>query len=530
MAAVLYSVPDSLLAFALAANARNRYHCRAMKNIAFVAAVLLIVAFGCQTPKKNGWLTLPKEKRSQFLGQALADDPFRHMLQAPALPDGTSGALGPFAPVQQHVMLPDLVAEEAERDRIRTLATAPREGAPGYLQPLNPWNGPFATRTKQRTLEQDIIRHVSGGEYETVAGRQYIIDEPLFDWEKEEKKKGFDWSVLDPTKFASKVRGWLGMGPDEAKANEAMQKGREILLDNPDLSDKRKSQEAARHFVEAGKRHPNSLTEEDALHLAGECYFFADDYSNAFTSYQQLMIKYRHSKHMDNAARRLFLIARYWEGESEKSFSTFNFSNNSLPRYDTFGFAKKAYETIFVNDPLGPYSDDALMALATAYLKRGRYQGDDNFNRAAFYYKQLREEYPTSPHTARAYENELYARTQAYLGAEHPSRTLEEARKLAEITLRQFGDELGREDKSTILELREGILDKEAERLWTVGQYWDRKRHYGPARLNYEQLIAGYPQTEFAERARRRMTIIEGLPDTPPILGFPINPFRAEEW
>jgi len=170
------------------------------------------------------------------------------------------------------------------------------------------------------------------------------------------------------------------------------------------------------------------------------------------------------------------------------------------------------------------------MALATAYLKRGRHQGDDNFNRAASYYQQLRENYPLSPHIARAYENELFARTQAYLGPDHPSRTLEEARKLAEITMRQFGNELDSEGRAALLDMKESILDKKAERLWTVGQFWDRKRYYGAARLQYHQLIEEYPQTEFAERARRRLTIIEGLPDTPPIFGFPINPFRTNEW
>jgi outer membrane protein assembly factor BamD (BamD/ComL family) len=298
---------------------------------------------------------------------------------------------------------------------------------------------------------------------------------------------------------------------------------------NPDLSDSKKNLEAAKHFAEAAKRFPNSLIEEDALHLAGECYYFADDYPNASTAYQQLVIKYHHSKHVDNATRRLFKIGQYWEAESERSFSTFNFSNKSLPRYDTFGFAKKAYETIYINDPLGPVSDDALMALATAYYKRGRYQGDDNFNQAAYYYKQLREEYPLSPHIAKAYENELYARTQAYLGSEHPERTLEEARKLAEVTLRQFGNELDSTDRAGIVEIKEAILDKKAERLWTIGQFWDKKRYYGSARLHYERLIDEYPTSEYADRAQKRLIQIEKLPDTPPIIGFPINPFRTEE-
>ena len=96
--------------------------------------------------------------------------------------------------------------------------------------------------------------------------------------------------------------------------------------------------------------------------------------------------------------------------------------------------------------------------------------------------------------------------------------------------MRQFGGELDHEDKVNMLELRESILTKEAERLWRQGQFWDtRKRHYGSARVYYEKLIDEYPQTEFAERARKRLQLIEGLPDVPPILGRPINPFKAGE-
>ena len=493
-----------------------------MKNIPLLTIISLVFVLGCQTTHNTRWLTPPRGNNAQFFGQTPSNDPFPFPVIFPV--QGTSSpAFDHFAPVQQHVMISDLAEDETDRERLRTLATAERADAPSYLQPLKVWNGPFATRTRQRIMEQDIVRQAS---YQEVSGK-FDIEEPLFeDWEKEEERKGFDWSAMNP--FA-KNRNWLGMGPDEDKANESLQKGREILLSNPDLSNKRQNIEAAKHFADAAKQYPNSLIEEDALHLAGECYYFSDEYPRATTAYQQLMIKYRHSKYVDNAARRLFKIGRYWELESERSFSSFNFSNKSLPRYDTFGFAKKAYETIFMNDPLGPVSDDAVMALATAYFKRGRYQGDDNYNQAAYYYQQLREEYPLSPHIGKAYEYELYARTQAYLGPEHPSRTLEEAQKLAEVAMRQFGGEMNYADKADILEIKESILDKKAERLWTTGQFWDKKRYYGSAKLHYEQLIADYPQTEFAERARRRLTVIEGLPDTPSIFGLPINPFKAEE-
>jgi outer membrane protein assembly factor BamD (BamD/ComL family) len=322
----------------------------------------------------------------------------------------------------------------------------------------------------------------------------------------------------------------MGLGPDENKANASMQKGREILITNPDLKDKKKTLEAAKHFSEAAKKFPDSVLEEDALHLAGECYFFADQYYSAFDAYRKLVIKYQHSKYVDNAVRRIFGIGRYWERSAETKSSYFSFTNKSLPNYDTFGFAKQAYETIFIHDPLGPVSDSALMALATAYLKRGKYQGDDNYNQAAYYFQRLREDHPSSKYLARAYESELYARTRAYMGAEHPGQTLGEAKKLADVTLAQFNGELDGEGKASVLEIKEQILTREAERLWCTGQFYDlNKRHYGSARLHYHTLIKEYPQTAYAEKARKRLEQIEGLPDKPSIFSFPINPFKSEE-
>ncbi|MDR1964271.1 MAG: tetratricopeptide repeat protein, partial [Planctomycetaceae bacterium] len=369
--------------------------------------------------------------------------------------------------------------EEIEKARLAELATAQRKnGTPEYLQPLPKWNGPFETREKKQTIEQDIIRQVGYSE-EKPKGFDNL---PVYDWEKEEQK-GFDWSVLDPVHFFTKVRDWVGLGPDEAKANAAMKKGRELLLATPDLKDRKKCLEAAKQFSEAAKRWSDSLLEEDALHLAGECYFFADDYPKAMKSYQKLLIKYQHSKYVDNGVRRLFKIAQYWEEEDRRGVSTINMTEKSRPAFDTFGYAKKAYETIFINDPNGPVSDDAVMALATAYLRKGRYQGDDHFNHAAYYYNYLRENYPLSDHITKAHEYELEARTHAYMGAEHSSATLDEAQKLAEITLRQFGSELDEKEKEDMVEIKEGIIQRQAEREWTMGQFYDKKQYYGSARL-----------------------------------------------
>ncbi|MCL2744383.1 MAG: hypothetical protein FWE67_11085 [Planctomycetaceae bacterium] len=404
-----------------------------------------------------------------------------------------------------------LLKIEKEQEKLRAEQLAAASQTKPHLQPLPKWNGPFENQSSQETTERDIIRQASHSE---INPRQFVDNTPVFDWEKE-NEKGFDWSVLDPVNFFTKVRDWMGMGPDEKKANAAMKKGRELLLQTPDLKNEKLVLEAAKQFKEAARRAPDSVIEEDALHLAGECYFFADKYASALTMYQKLTIKYHHSKHIDNAVRRLFKIARYWEAEDRRGASSVNMTDKTRPTFDTFGYAKKAYETIYINDPNGPVSDDAVMALACAYLAKGRYQGDVCFEKAAYYFQFLRENYPLSKHIAKAHEYELTARSRAYLGADYNGKTLDEAGKLADVTLRQFNAELGTEEKREVLALKEELIVKQAEREWTLGQYYDKKKYYRSAILYYEKLLDKYPQTEFAEKARNRLEKIKDKPPEP---------------
>ncbi|GHT26572.1 hypothetical protein FACS18942_04290 [Planctomycetales bacterium] len=404
---------------------------------------------------------------------------------------------------------------EKEQEKTRAEALAAASQTKPYLQPLPKWNGPFDDPDSKQTTEQDIIRQAGHVE---INPKQFD-NSPVFDWEKE-NEKGFDWSVLDPVNFFTKVRDWMGMGPNEKKANAAMSKGRELLLQTPNLKDEKKVLEAAKQFKEAARRAPDSVIEEDALHLAAECYFFSDKYANALTMYQKLVIKYQHSKYVDNAVHRLFKIGRYWEEEDRRGVYSVNFTDETRPAFDTFGYSKKAYETIFINDPNGPVSDDAVMALASAFLAKGRYQGDMCFEKAAYYYQYLRENYPLSKHIAKAHEYELLARSRAYLGADYNSKTLDEAGKLADVTLRQFNADLENEDKKEVLALKEGLIVKQAEREWTLGQYYDKKKYYRSARLYYEKLLDKYPQTEFAEKARKRLDEIKDKPPEPDQFGF----------
>ncbi len=403
--------------------------------------------------------------------------------------------------------------EELAREKNRLLEIAKKnqkDGTPKHLQPLPPWGGDFTIReTNGKDPDEKAI--IQASHFEPHVRMDEKIE--LYDWEKDEQK--FDWESLDPVNFFTKVRDWAGFGPDEKKAMALMEKGREIILDNPDLKDRKKSDEAAKLFLQAAKRWPDSVLAEDSLYMAGECYFFSDNYPKALMCYKQLVSDYHQSKHLDTSVRRLFAIGRYWEKQSFIRSEWVNWTDRSRPRTDLFGNAKQAYEAVFTNDPNGPISDDAVMALAMGYLARGKEPGDAAFENAGFYFSYLREHYPNSKHIVKAHEMELHALTNSHHGPEYNMKSIEQAAKLAEQTLRQFGTDLNPDEKREIVEIQEGVLEKTAEHDFTMGLYYEKKRCCAAARMYYEKVVREYPQSPFAEKARTHIAGMEGMPDEP---------------
>ena len=403
--------------------------------------------------------------------------------------------------------------KDAEREAKyqQMLETAKKNPEKPWLDPLPHPLGPFAYR------ETSPTRGLGGEESEykpipfdpITKKPKEVVD--LYDWEKE-TDKNFDWSNFDPAKFTAKVREWMGMGPDERRAAEAMQQAYALMRQNRDFKNTEKNQQAAKLFEKAAKSWPDSVLEEDALFLAGECCYFSDNYGRASKNYQKLVTKHRSTKYMDTSTMRLFRIGRYWEKRCDQGVSFANFQDKTRPMFDTFGYMKRTYEAIYTSDPTGPFGDKALMALAGAYMNRGINQGDSQFVEAATLYASLPDINARSEYVIQARKLELLARSKAYVGAEYDAKSLEEASKLADQTLRQYDHELG-EEKNNILDLKESITNQKAERLYEAGMYYEKKKMYSSARYNYERLLKEYPTSPHYTEVEGRYAKIQNLED-----------------
>ncbi|NLS94891.1 MAG: hypothetical protein GXX96_22275 [Planctomycetaceae bacterium] len=320
----------------------------------------------------------------------------------------------------------------------------------------------------------------------------------------EEEDEGFDLEDLDPANMYRAARDALGYGPDEGIARDLYEEARQLAL-------AKEHKAAGKKFLAAAKRWPDSSLEEDALFLAGENFFAADEYPDAHKAYQKLLKKHDYTHHLDAVTKRLFLMARYWEQCAARDPSVkapVNVTDKTRPWIDTVGYALKAYDDIRMYDPTGPLADDAVMATANLYFVQGRYED------AAQHYDLMRTEYAKSEHQLKAHLLGIESWQRVYQGTAYDAGPLNKAAEVADQALIQFGPELG-EERPRVIEAKNKIVEEKAAREMLIGQYYDKRDRFGAARFYYRSILEEYPQTVAAQQARERLTEIEGQPDKP---------------
>ncbi len=263
--------------------------------------------------------------------------------------------------------------------------------------------------------------------------------------------------------------------------------------------------------------------EEDSLFMKAECQFDQKRYATAQDSYDALLTRYPSTRHLDAVSRRYFRIARYWLGfpedvqdtgdvelvsdssEEQADFANVdsfyvpiapNFFDKSRPAFDTRGRALQALRSVWLHDATGPLADDALMVSASFHLRT------QDFEESSRMYKLLREQYPDSPHFRDAFLLGSHVTLASYQGSNYDGQNLDEAIDLKEAALRIFPD-LTEEERNRLGGELQKMYDAEVARIWDRVEFFQAKDAPESVALNCKILINRFPDTVYAERARK---------------------------
>lgn len=288
--------------------------------------------------------------------------------------------------------------------------------------------------------------------------------------------------------------------------------------------------QAARTYKSIAKKYPDTSIGEEAWFRMGECYFAMKEYPKAQDAYDKLFADYPSTKYVSDASERMFEIAKIWlevsdpvaksairtvsdengtaaEPAPEQNSSPSaryglipNFFDPTRPVLDTRGRARNALRSIWLNDPTGPLADDALMLTASYYLQKG------NFLEADRYFEILREEYPDSPHLEDAFVLGSHVKQMAYQGPYYDGTSLVSAENLKQKTLTLFPNS---KDRQQVREDLGRIYLLKAQRAWSNVELWKRKDNPRAVAIQCMQLMIDYPDTRYAEMARRELQAID---------------------
>ena len=219
----------------------------------------------------------------------------------------------------------------------------------------------------------------------------------------------------------------------------------------------------------------------------GELYLKKGDNLRAFWALQKVIEDYPQTKFIDKVVTKEFEIANsFFEGKRRR------FAKIPIASVKT----AELFEKIVENEPFGKYAAESQYKSGLSYLK------EKNPEKAKESFQKVSDNYPKSKWAEKASyrlilfssrKKQKIARDQSYL-----SETVDKCKEFKSI----YSESEKGEEIDTIID---SALQKEAEKLFSIGLFYEKKKEKKAATIYYQKIIRLYPQTETAKRAEEKL-------------------------
>lgn len=301
--------------------------------------------------------------------------------------------------------------------------------------------------------------------------------------------------------------GWKPMEPPKNPvADEALAAAAKLMKEG-------KVAEGEAAYKKAAKDYKDSYWGEKAQFALSESLFRRHRYYKAYEGYEEVLTRYPSSHYRDTIVGREYEIAQIFLAQTDPEIKreqlpwTSHF-NGTLPLFDTNGFALQVLEHVRHHEPDrdAPLGDDAVLQIADQHMKHRSYE------LAAMHYEQLATDYPKSPFVQRAQLAAIDARMKDYLGPEYDGAGLEKARETIKQTMAMFPERTeGNEKLYHTLDL---INDADAERAYTIAEYYRRTGKVASAEFYYGKVRYRWPKSSWAAKSKTKLAALAKMPRT----------------
>lgn len=250
---------------------------------------------------------------------------------------------------------------------------------------------------------------------------------------------------------------------------------------------------AAEELETLVKTFPTSRAAPEAQYRLGTIYEEKGDYYKALKAYQKMIEVYPQNDRFEEVIEREFKLGNlFLSGKKGKIFG--------VEIRPAFPIAMQAFEHILKHAPYGTFGDQAQFNLALAQKKAGQ------FDSAMQSFQDLLDNYPQSELVEKArYEltETSYFRSIAQYRDE---RALESASQQVQGFIENYPGAPGTEK---VAKIREEIDEKNAEKNYQIGLYYEKDNYVQSAIIYYKDVAKRYPHTVSGAKAENRLRALE---------------------
>jgi outer membrane protein assembly factor BamD len=294
-------------------------------------------------------------------------------------------------------------------------------------------------------------------------------------------------------------------GPAGQSARDLMNKAREAEEANHRGS-------AIRAYKKVVKRYPASIYAGEALYRSGRLYLTRKQYFKSFDNFSQVVSRYPNTKHFNEIIGEEYRIASaLLDGARNRYFGL-------IPGFRNRGRAIEYFEVIIRDAPYSDYAPLALMNKARGHLK------EHEPEEAIDALDRMINTYPQSLLAPDAYLK--LAQTHALLveGPAYDQGSTKEAITYFEDFLILFPNDSNIPAAAKGLDRMKKVL---AESKMTIGNFYlDKRRNYTAAKVFYNEAITTYPDSDVAERAKKKLVEVDAKAAGHPVPGTPAKKKR----
>jgi len=257
-----------------------------------------------------------------------------------------------------------------------------------------------------------------------------------------------------------------------------------------DQADYERSNEEFDKLINA---YPQNQLAAEAQFYKGLSYEARDDVGKAAEAFKVLVDRYPYSERVSEAIRHEYELAELMFGGRKTKV----LGMEVMPAVDT---AIQHFQHIVETAPFGEYGVKAQYRIGDAHLALGNY---DDAERA---FQAVIDEYPNSEHATKAQYQIARTAYRSSLAHEYHEKDVDQAltkferfRKMHPESVLEF------EANEAITELRA----KKAQSLYDIAHFYQERRRFESARLYYGDVVALFPDTAVAGKAKLRLEEVE---------------------